>query len=127
VNITVTAPPTNASAVTSPFTNQNTTNNNNPSRTPARRPTLKFGSSPLLPTDKIEWSKGQLIGKGSFGKVYCGLNKRTGEMIAVKQVQLNSDEDKEQAQSLQTEVCFDLFYFIFFSIILILIIILCVS
>ncbi len=30
----------------------------------------------------------QIIGKGSFGKVYMGLNKRTGEMIAVKQVQV---------------------------------------
>ena len=53
---------------------------------------------------KILWTKGQLIGKGSFGKVYMGLNSQTGQLIAVKQVQLNNDEDVEQALSLQTEI-----------------------
>jgi hypothetical protein len=34
---------------------------------------------------KLEWKKGDLIGKGSFGKVYMGMLV-TGELIAVKQV-----------------------------------------
>lgn len=32
------------------------------------------------------WIKGELIGRGSFGKVYLGFNATTGEMMAVKQV-----------------------------------------
>jgi mitogen-activated protein kinase kinase kinase len=34
------------------------------------------------------WVKGELIGKGTFGKVYLALNVTTGEMLAVKQVEV---------------------------------------
>lgn len=36
----------------------------------------------------FKWVKGDLIGKGTFGRVYLALNATTGEMIAVKQVEL---------------------------------------
>lgn len=36
----------------------------------------------------IEWKKGGVIGQGSFGKVYLGLNQVTGELLAVKQIVL---------------------------------------
>ncbi|CAG8443781.1 11259_t:CDS:10 [Ambispora leptoticha] len=36
---------------------------------------------------KIQWVKGELIGKGTFGKVYLALNISNKEMIAVKQVE----------------------------------------
>ncbi|KAJ3004287.1 hypothetical protein HKX48_001326, partial [Thoreauomyces humboldtii] len=39
------------------------------------------------PTD---WVCGPLIGKGSFGKVYYGVNVKTGDLLAVKQVELVS-------------------------------------
>jgi serine/threonine protein kinase len=39
-----------------------------------------------LDATKINWLKGELIGKGSFGSVYHGLNLDTGEFMAVKQV-----------------------------------------
>lgn len=39
-------------------------------------------------TRKIKWVKGALIGTGSFGNVYLGLNAQTGELMAVKQVVL---------------------------------------
>jgi mitogen-activated protein kinase kinase kinase len=35
---------------------------------------------------KIKWVKGALIGTGSFGNVYLGLNAYTGVLMAVKQV-----------------------------------------
>lgn len=35
---------------------------------------------------QFAWVKGELIGKGTFGRVYLALNVTTGEMIAVKQV-----------------------------------------
>ncbi|KAG6842274.1 hypothetical protein C0991_000244 [Blastosporella zonata] len=36
----------------------------------------------------FQWVKGELIGKGSYAKVYLGLNASTGEIMAVKQVEL---------------------------------------
>ncbi|RMY68133.1 hypothetical protein D0863_07324 [Hortaea werneckii] len=43
---------------------------------PERQPTFK-------------WMRGQLIGKGTFGRVYLGMNTTTGELLAVKQVEVN--------------------------------------
>ncbi|CAO3628484.1 unnamed protein product [Mucor hiemalis] len=39
-------------------------------------------------TKKLQWIRGELIGKGSFGRVYHALNVEAGEWIAVKQVDL---------------------------------------
>ncbi|KAF2257500.1 hypothetical protein CC78DRAFT_588475 [Lojkania enalia] len=65
---------------------------------PQRQPTFK-------------WMKGQLIGKGTFGRVYLGMNITTGELIAVKQVEVNpkaagSDKEKmkELVKSLDQEI-----------------------
>ncbi|PSN62755.1 Pkinase-domain-containing protein [Corynespora cassiicola Philippines] len=65
---------------------------------PQRQPTFK-------------WMKGQLIGKGTFGRVYLGMNITTGELIAVKQVEVKpqaagSDKDKikELVKSLDQEI-----------------------
>lgn len=38
--------------------------------------------------DKNNWMKGDLIGEGSFGSVYLALHAVTGELMAVKQVEL---------------------------------------
>ncbi|KAK9767274.1 mitogen-activated protein kinase kinase kinase [Basidiobolus ranarum] len=46
----------------------------------------RTNTQPWVTASKIQWVKGSLIGKGSFGKVYHALNAVTGEMIAVKQV-----------------------------------------
>lgn len=64
-----------------------------------------------LPT-KVEapksWLKGARIGSGSFGSVYLGMNAQTGELMAVKQVELqptaiaagvSASEDSKKAQS----------------------------
>lgn len=68
---------------------------------------------PLLPSRQptFKWMKGQLIGKGTFGRVYLGMNITTGELIAVKQVEVNakaagSDKDKikELVKSLDQEI-----------------------
>ena len=36
----------------------------------------------------LKWVRGELIGQGTYGKVYLALNSTNGEMIAVKQVEL---------------------------------------
>jgi serine/threonine protein kinase len=40
----------------------------------------------------FRWVRGELIGKGTYGKVYVALNATTGEMIAVKQVEIPRTE-----------------------------------
>lgn len=47
----------------------------------------------------FKWVKGDLIGKGTYGRVYLALNATTGEMIAVKQVELpTTASDREDAR-----------------------------
>ncbi|RUS15097.1 kinase [Endogone sp. FLAS-F59071] len=54
--------------------------------------------------------KGSLIGRGTFGDVYLGLNPMTGELMAVKQVELpvvnSATEDRKQSMvdALQREI-----------------------
>ncbi|GMM51951.1 mitogen-activated protein kinase kinase kinase [Starmerella bacillaris] len=51
------------------------------------------------------WIKGELIGRGSFGKVYLGLNATTGDMMAVKQVKAPRHQSGEDpVKSLHAEV-----------------------
>lgn len=51
------------------------------------------------------WVKGELIGRGSFGKVFLGLNATTGDMMAVKQVKAARNQNVEDpTKSLYAEV-----------------------
>ena len=59
----------------------------------------------------LTWVKGELIGKGSYGRVYIALNVTTGDMMAVKQVELPATErdrnDRRQMgmiEALQSEI-----------------------
>ncbi|KAL4635569.1 hypothetical protein GN956_G12925 [Arapaima gigas] len=56
--------------------------------------------------DAVTWTKGEVLGRGAYGTVYCGLTSN-GQLIAVKQVALD-DSDPEAAESeyqrLQVEV-----------------------
>ncbi len=74
-----------------------------------RKSTKMFGASivqvqpsrgsiimPQIPQDTLpkrqttfRWFKGQLIGKGTYGRVYLGMNATTGEFLAVKEVEVN--------------------------------------
>ncbi|KAG8884245.1 hypothetical protein FRB97_004750 [Tulasnella sp. 331] len=60
-------------------------------------PESPTGAAPVRPT--IKWVKGDLIGKGTYGKVFLALNATTGEMLAVKQVEMPqsvSDQDDQR-------------------------------
>ncbi|KAM4731297.1 uncharacterized protein map3k19 [Anableps anableps] len=62
--------------------------------------------SGLVANDTITWAKGEVLGKGAYGTVYCGLTSQ-GQLIAVKQVCLDSsdpDAAKEEYNRLQGEV-----------------------
>lgn len=62
-------------------------------------------------SSSLKWVKGELIGSGSFGKVYLALNLANHGMMAVKQVKAGSQVPPNQpARSalgvLKAEVCF---------------------
>jgi serine/threonine protein kinase len=48
----------------------------------------------------FKWVRGEMIGRGTYGRVYLALNATTGEMIAVKQVEIpqtaSDREDQRQ-------------------------------
>lgn len=47
----------------------------------------------------MQWMRGELIGRGSFGRVYHALNVAAGEWIAVKEVDLpKTESDKLNAK-----------------------------
>ncbi|XP_072984656.1 mitogen-activated protein kinase kinase kinase YODA-like [Typha latifolia] len=52
------------------------------------------------------WKKGKLIGRGTFGHVYVGFDSESGEMCAMKEVTLFSDDakSKESAKQLEQEI-----------------------
>lgn len=52
----------------------------------------------------LNWVKGQLIGKGSYGRVYIALNISTGDMMAVKQVELPATERDRHDQKQQGQI-----------------------
>lgn len=43
--------------------------------------------------DNVKWMQGALIGQGSFGSVYLALHAVTGELMAVKQVEVPSNSN----------------------------------
>ncbi|XP_027360436.1 mitogen-activated protein kinase kinase kinase YODA-like [Abrus precatorius] len=64
------------------------------------------GIAENLPSPGSCWKKGQLLGQGTFGHVYLGFNSESGEMCAMKEVTLFSDDAKsrESAQQLGQEI-----------------------
>ena len=64
----------------------------------------------MLAEKTIKWIKGALIGSGSFGKVYLGMDAATGLLMAVKQVELpsgtapNEERKKSMLSALEREI-----------------------
>ncbi|GJE85710.1 Pkinase-domain-containing protein [Phanerochaete sordida] len=58
-------------------------------------------ASPSTAKPIFRWVRGELIGKGTYGKVYLALNATTGEMIAVKQVEMpRTASDKNDSRQI---------------------------
>ncbi|KAM3298912.1 hypothetical protein ACQJBY_040415 [Aegilops geniculata] len=43
-----------------------------------------------------QWKKGRLLGSGTYGQVYLGLNSEGGQMCAIKEVKLVADDSKSK-------------------------------
>ncbi|KAF4623055.1 hypothetical protein D9613_001735 [Agrocybe pediades] len=68
---------------------------------PKKTPPARDVGAPDTDKKKVtfRWMKGELVGRGSHGNVYMAFNATTGEVIAVKQVELPqtvSDKRKEE-------------------------------
>ncbi|KAL3521546.1 hypothetical protein ACH5RR_019695 [Cinchona calisaya] len=64
------------------------------------------GRAENLASPGSRWKKGRLLGRGTFGHVYVGFNSESGEMCAMKEVTLFSDDakSKESAKQLGQEI-----------------------
>ncbi|NWW37997.1 M3K19 kinase, partial [Panurus biarmicus] len=51
----------------------------------------KLPGSSLATKEPIMWTRGEVLGKGAYGTVYCGLTSQ-GQLIAVKQVVLDTPD-----------------------------------
>ncbi|KAI9300984.1 hypothetical protein BJ944DRAFT_243690 [Cunninghamella echinulata] len=103
---------------------QNSNNNNNdtyssttltpssslPVTTTLTTKSPSYQQQPFMDGQNMSWMKGSLIGRGTFGDVYLGLNPFSGELMAVKQVELpvensaNIERKKSMVQALQREI-----------------------
>lgn len=49
---------------------------------------VSSGSESTTSMAAMEWKKGDMLGRGAYGTVYMGLNQFSGELMAVKEVQI---------------------------------------
>lgn len=59
-------------------------------------------AAPPAPAPITNWRRGELLGQGAYGSVFLGLNTDTGQLLAVKQVQLSKERSKSSDQLIST-------------------------
>ncbi|XP_057770103.1 mitogen-activated protein kinase kinase kinase 3 [Salvia miltiorrhiza] len=64
------------------------------------------GTNESSSCNSSKWRKGKLLGRGTFGHVYLGFNSENGQMCAIKEVRLVSDDQssKESLKQLNQEI-----------------------
>ncbi|XP_047321677.1 mitogen-activated protein kinase kinase kinase 5 [Impatiens glandulifera] len=74
-------------------------------------PTFPVPNSQVSPRPEMipissQWNKGKLLGRGTFGSVYCASNRGTGALCAMKEVDLFPDDPKsaESIKQLEQEI-----------------------
>ena len=55
-----------------------------------------FSNAEPKTTGALQWTRGELLGEGAYGKVFAGLNQSTGELMAVNQLKLQEGDEKMQ-------------------------------
>ncbi|KAK6152990.1 hypothetical protein DH2020_012629 [Rehmannia glutinosa] len=75
-----------------------------PPGSPASPSALPTPRSPCA--NSLKWRKGRLLGRGTFGHVYLGFNSENGQMCAIKEVKVVSDDQssKESLKQLNQEI-----------------------
>ncbi|XVF61014.1 hypothetical protein PTKIN_Ptkin08bG0094000 [Pterospermum kingtungense] len=74
---------------------------------PSALPTARTcGVTENTPCTLLKWRKGRLLGRGTFGHVYLGFNSESGQMCAIKEVRVVSDDQtsKESLKQLNQEI-----------------------
>ncbi|XP_022750938.1 mitogen-activated protein kinase kinase kinase 3-like isoform X3 [Durio zibethinus] len=68
--------------------------------------TRTCGVSENTPCTLSGWRRGRLLGRGTFGHVYLGFNSENGQMCAIKEVRVISDDQtsKESLKQLNQEI-----------------------
>ncbi|KAH9623683.1 hypothetical protein KSS87_017710 [Heliosperma pusillum] len=81
-----------------------------PPSSPSSPPSMVNGRAALF-TENIhnslcKWKKGKLLGRGTFGHVYLGFNSEGGQMCAIKEVKIVSDDQnsRESLKQLNQEI-----------------------
>ncbi|CAA0828561.1 mitogen-activated protein kinase kinase kinase 3 [Striga hermonthica] len=78
-----------------------------PQASPSALPTTKSpGKHESSNGNSLKWRKGRLLGRGTFGHVYLGFNSENGQMCAIKEVKVVSDDQssKESLKQLNQEI-----------------------
>ncbi|KAJ8388357.1 hypothetical protein AAFF_G00133830 [Aldrovandia affinis] len=63
-------------------------------------PVGESSATGLCAEDAVLWTKGEVLGRGAYGTVYCGLTSQ-GQLIAVKQVVLDDSDPESGAREYQ--------------------------
>ncbi|KAF8377105.1 hypothetical protein HHK36_030478 [Tetracentron sinense] len=77
-----------------------------PTRPSALHTTRITGATENPQCLRSKWKKGRLLGRGTFGHVYLGFNSESGQMCAIKEVKVISDDQtsKESLKQLNQEI-----------------------
>ncbi|KAK6125580.1 hypothetical protein DH2020_040673 [Rehmannia glutinosa] len=78
-----------------------------PPASPSALPTPRSpGINESSSSNSSKWRKGRLLGRGTFGHVYLGFNSENGQMCAIKEVKVVSDDQssKESLKQLNQEI-----------------------
>ncbi|KAJ6820916.1 putative mitogen-activated protein kinase kinase kinase YODA isoform X1 [Iris pallida] len=63
---------------------------------PLPLPPSSPSSSSQSRSHRSQWKKGKLLGRGTFGHVYLGFNSENGQMCAIKEVKVISDDSNSR-------------------------------
>eukprot|EP00697_Spironema_sp_BW2_P000819 gnl/Spiro4/1109_TR583_c0_g1_i1.p2 gnl/Spiro4/1109_TR583_c0_g1~~gnl/Spiro4/1109_TR583_c0_g1_i1.p2 ORF type:complete len:530 (+),score=169.64 gnl/Spiro4/1109_TR583_c0_g1_i1:132-1721(+) len=74
-------------------------------------PSVRLSSSPSIPRHNFgedisafkRFRKGRLLGQGAYGKVYQCMNEETGEIVAVKEIDVKGDDIQSELPNTELE------------------------